>query len=50
MSKSNFTCTFCTHDSIHIHVAVEDVVGKVKGLLATSQEWEQKAKAALKQK
>ena len=33
-----------------ILVAVEEVVGKVKSLLTTSQEWEQKAKAALKQK
>ena len=30
--------------------AVEEVVGKVKSLLNTSHEWEQKAKAALKQK
>ena len=31
-------------------IAVEEVVSKVKSLLSTSQEWEQKAKAALKQK
>ena len=31
-------------------IAVEEVVSKVKSLLSTSQEWEQKAKTTLKQK
>ena len=37
--------------SVCFHTAaVEEVVDKVKSLLSMSQEWEQKAKSALKQK
>ena len=54
------------YTAIHVHVckslapvlvlllfhclAVEEAVSNVKSLLSTSQEWEQKAKATLKQK